>query len=205
MNIHTFIRTENEIETSVFFTSSTTSKQGKPNKPQRFFVLLILLLAFGIGTPYMIKNLSQPKQIVVLSDEEKLEKLIEKVLDGDFLSESEWNELCRLIRVVKGIDVKACDECRNYLKALLGGKHYKHLEQYKNHDEKQIKKGIKSYENQIQLHKNKIKKPENFITNWNDLDFRRREALVNKKWNEDIKRLQEQKEILECILKNRIP
>jgi len=176
-------------------------KKSRSNKPKKN-ILLLLVLIFGLIIFYVSDNFTNTNK-VVLSDSEKLNELIDKVLKDVPLLEAEWNELCRLLAKEKGIEINACDECRNYTKALLGGKHYKHLTNYKNHSTKEIEKGINSYEKQIQLHQNKIKEPEKYIPTWKSLDYRQREALINKKWNKDIERLKEQKEILECILKNR--
>lgn len=206
MNISSFVGLETDIGTNIQISANTTTSQSnRNNKPKRFFVFFIMLLVIGVGTVYIVDSLTEPKTVVVPNDEVKLQELVDKVLKGVPLPDAGWNDLCRLLSVVKGIDINACEECRNYIKALLGGRHYKHYKQYENIPEKQLNKGIKSYEKQIQLHKNKISNPKQFIPNWNNLDPRQRDALIEKKWNEDIKRLQEQKEILECILKNRIP
>jgi len=49
----------------------------------------------------------------------------------------------------------------------------------------------------------KIVNPKKYYPNWESLDPRNRDNLINKKWKQDIQRQSEQKEILECILKNR--
>ena len=81
-----------------------------------------------------------------------------------------------------------------------GGKHAKMLSDYSNKPIKEIQKGIKSYEKQIAIHKDKIARPSNYCPDWDKLDLRQREALINKKWPSDIKGFEEQKEILRSIL-----
>jgi hypothetical protein len=133
--------------------------------------------------------------------EQRFEQLVKK-LKSEELTNSEWAEVCELLAELKHIYISDCADCQSYITALLGGKHSPHLKMYSKRTVKEVEKGIRSYQKQIELHENKIKNPERFIPDWYDLDPRQREALVSKKWNEDIKRLKEQKEILECILKN---
>lgn len=129
--------------------------------------------------------------------------MVDKVLKGVPLPDAAWNDLCRLLSIVKGIDINACEECRNYTKALLGGKHGNWLREYLNIADKSIIKGINKLERQIIEHLDKIKNPFLHYPNWDKLDPRRRNHLTDYKWKKDIERQREQKEILECILKNR--
>lgn len=69
---------------------------------------------------------------------------------------------------------------------------------------KEIEKGIKSLEKQIQEHADKISNPQKYIKDFDKLDIRQQENLINKKWNSDIARQKEQKQILEQILQERI-
>ena len=174
-------------------------------KPQRFFIWILIILSIGIGTVYLISRFTEPEPITIPipSDTEKLQELIDKVVAGVLISEIEWKDLCRLLSVVKNIDINSCDECRNYTTALLGGKHGKWMQEYIDLPDKNLTKGIKSFDKQIQLHIDKINNPKKYYPNWDNLNPLRKNHLINTKWKKDIKRQREQKEILECILKNR--
>ena len=62
---------------------------------------------------------------------------------------------------------------------------------------------IGSFERRIQEHRHKIHDPEHNVTGFVRLDPRQQQALIESKWPADIKRLQEQKAILEGILQER--
>lgn len=68
---------------------------------------------------------------------------------------------------------------------------------------KEIEKSIWSYEKLIIEHKDKIANPSKHYSDWNDLDTKRRIALLNKKWPIEIKGYEEQQKILQIILKER--
>ena len=91
----------------------------------------------------------------------------------------------------------------SYLKAMNGGKHSGWARDYINKPTKEIKNGIKTLEKQIELHKNKIKNPEKYYPDFKKLDIREQEANIHKVWPRDIAKQQEQKNILEGILRNR--
>jgi hypothetical protein len=93
-----------------------------------------------------------------------------------------------------------------------GGKHAGHYITHINLPDKSLRKAIRSYQRRIQEHKNLIKDPKKYIEvykktkdylPWDQLYPDERVSLLGKKWPSDIKRLEEQKEILERILKNR--
>lgn len=176
-------------------------KKLRSNKPKRN-ILLLLVLICGLIIFYVSDNFTNTDK-VVLSDSEKLNELIDKVLKDVPLLDSEWNELCRLLSKERGIEINACDECRNYTKALLGGRHENWLHKYQDVPDKSILKGINKLERQIFEHLDKIKNPSAYYPEWDKLDPRRKSHLVDYKWKKDIERQREQKEILECILKNR--
>ncbi len=69
---------------------------------------------------------------------------------------------------------------------------------------KEIQKGVNSYEKQIALHKDKIANPGKHCPDWDKLDPRQREALVNKKWPAEIQVYEEQRSVLQSILNERI-
>ncbi|KIE04805.1 hypothetical protein NF27_FR00010 [Candidatus Jidaibacter acanthamoeba] len=84
-----------------------------------------------------------------------------------------------------------------------GGKHQAWAKQYVDKPDIELERGIKSFEKQIKLHEDKIKNPEKYYPDFKKLDIREQEANINKIWPRDIRKQQEQKRILEDILKNR--
>jgi hypothetical protein len=88
--------------------------------------------------------------------------------------------------------------------ASAGGKHAGALKIALQQSEKELKKGIASFEKQISLHRDKIANPSKHIKNWHELDPRQQEALINKKWQSDIDRLTEQRDILHDVLKSKL-
>jgi len=90
-----------------------------------------------------------------------------------------------------------------YETAREGGKHAGFLRNYANKSAAEIRRGITSIEKEIAKHRDKIANPENHIKDWNKLDPRQKEALVNKKWPSDIQRQTEQAQILKELLKTK--
>ncbi|MFA5249954.1 MAG: hypothetical protein WC371_00900 [Parachlamydiales bacterium] len=82
--------------------------------------------------------------------------------------------------------------------------HVKMVRDYLSKPTKEIQKGIKSYEKQIALHKEKIANPSKFIPHWDKLHPERQQALINKKWPAEIQCYIEQRDILKSILNERI-
>lgn len=133
---------------------------------------------------------------------QRLEELKEK-LNVKELTDEEWEELCELLAKVKGIVLTECSYCRNYVKAIFQVKHYRHLKNYEQRSNKELEKGIRKYQRRINEHYDKIADPRKYYPDWDNYHPNRKNDLINSHWPNDIKRLNEQKEILECILKNR--
>ena len=62
------------------------------------------------------------------------------------------------------------------------------------------RKGIQSIEKQIAEHRDKIANPEKFIPDFKELDPRQQKALLERKWPSDIRRQQQQLDILKGLL-----
>jgi len=92
---------------------------------------------------------------------------------------------------------------RAYEVAKQGGKHHEFWKQYLNKSEKELKKGIRSFQRRIDEHKAKIANPESIIPNFKELDPRHQSALL-RGWEDDIVRQTEQMGILEGILRDRV-
>ncbi len=92
-----------------------------------------------------------------------------------------------------------------YKVAMSQNKHARMVRDYLDKPAKEIQKGINSYEKQIAIHKDKIVNPTKYYPDWDKLDPRQREALINKKWPTEIQVYEEQKKVLQSILDERIP
>ena len=88
--------------------------------------------------------------------------------------------------------------------AINQNKHIKMVRDYLDKPAKEIQKGINSYEKQITIHEDKIVNPIKYYPDWDKLDPKQREALVNKKWPAEIKGYEEQRDILQSILNERL-
>jgi hypothetical protein len=75
-------------------------------------------------------------------------------------------------------------------------------ENYKDRNKNELKKGIKSFDKQIELHKNKMKDPAKYNPGWENFHPDRKISLMGR-WQKDVERHMEQKAILEEILKTR--
>lgn len=95
-------------------------------------------------------------------------------------------------------------ESEVYKAAIFQNKHVKMVRDYLDKPSKEIQKGVTSYERQIALHKDKIANPAKHCPDWDKLDPRQREALLNKKWPTEIQVYEEQRSILQSILNERI-
>nr|WP_281247816.1 DUF637 domain-containing protein [Halomonas ilicicola] len=84
-----------------------------------------------------------------------------------------------------------------------GGKHAGFLKNNQDRPTEELAKGAAKIEKQIALHQAKIKDPAKYVEGWSKLDPRQQEALVNKKWPSDIRRQEEQRDILKGILSER--
>ncbi|MBF0318017.1 MAG: hypothetical protein HQL04_07555 [Nitrospirae bacterium] len=87
-----------------------------------------------------------------------------------------------------------------YETAKAGGKHYGFLQNYQERPIEELQRGVSSIKKQIADHYAKIKNPQEHIKNFEHLDQRRQKYLLESKWSSDIKRLNEQLEILEMII-----
>ena len=90
-----------------------------------------------------------------------------------------------------------------YIVAKNGGKHAPLLPQFEGKTAKEIQKSIKSYEKQIALHQDKIANPSSHIPEWHELDPRRQDALINRRWPAEIQCYEEQRDVLQSILNQR--
>ncbi len=91
-----------------------------------------------------------------------------------------------------------------YIAAKNGGKHARLIELYGGRSTKEIQKGVKSLEKQITNHKDKIANPSKHCPDWDTMDPRRKDALINKRWPAEIQCYTEERDILQTILEQMI-
>ncbi len=87
-----------------------------------------------------------------------------------------------------------------YIIAKSGGKHADLIPQYSGRSIKEIQKGIKSYDKQVAIHKDKIANPSTYCPDWNKMDPRHKKSLVEVKWPAEIESYTEQGHVLQSIL-----
>ena len=90
-----------------------------------------------------------------------------------------------------------------YATARAGGRHGAFYQLYVRRRSEEIRRGIRSLEQRIQEHRTKLQAPAQEVIGFAQLDPRQQRALIESKWPADITRLQEQKTILEGILRER--
>lgn len=92
---------------------------------------------------------------------------------------------------------------KDYLTAASGGKHYGKLKNFiKKYNDKQLQKSIKSYNATIEEHKQKIADPRSVYPNWDSFDEREKAGYL-RKWENDIQRNEEERNIAIGLLKRR--
>ena len=90
-----------------------------------------------------------------------------------------------------------------YLIAKNGGANHGWYKLQRELPESKIRKGIRSFEEQIELHRQWIENPLTKTPDFYSLDLRRQENLVNFHWPSDIKRHQDFITILQGILQEK--
>jgi hypothetical protein len=87
-----------------------------------------------------------------------------------------------------------------YQAAKAGGRHGVFYQVYVRSSSQEIRRGIRSLARRVQEHEEKIRTTGQSVVGFAQLDPRQQRALIEHKWPADIKRLQEQQDILEGIL-----
>jgi hypothetical protein len=84
-----------------------------------------------------------------------------------------------------------------------GEKHQRWKQQYETKNSEEIKRGIRSFDKQINLHEDKINNPEKYVSDFSSRNEHYRQGLL-KKWHKEIETYKEQKAILEKIMEQRL-
>ena len=90
-----------------------------------------------------------------------------------------------------------------YETAKAGGRHGAFYRLYMPRRTEEIRRGIRSLNQRIQEHREKMRNPGHNVAGYMQLDARQQRALLESKWPADIQRLQEQRDILAGILQER--
>lgn len=198
MNVLLF---QNSQKVNVLLPKQNATEQTTP-KPKRFQKFALLLI-FKVLILYFAYNMLNGTFNTIKT--QRFEQLKAHIQSGKTLTESEKDEFCQLLQEVKGIYLNNCIEniYTPYLFAILDIRHGGFYDTYKNKPDKELSKAIKSYEKQILIHKEKIANPVKYYPDWESLYPKRKTALLEKLWPDEILNLTEEKQILEEILKQR--
>jgi len=175
--------------------------ENKGRSPFFYIGILVLVMSLLSLSYHAIEELIEIKKHQI--EKSRFAELSDKLVKGENLSETEWEKLCDLLFKVKRIQINACDSCHDYLRALVGGRHETFLNNYQKCTDKELLKGVKSLDKQINLHLDKIANPKSYIPEWDEFELRKQDGTI-KKWQKDIERQSQHRQILDCILKNRV-
>ena len=89
-----------------------------------------------------------------------------------------------------------------YAIARAGGRHAGLLQTYERKSTAEIQRALRSYERQVELHRQKIYSPEQFVQDWGTLRSHIQSGLL-RHWQEDMVRNQELAEIMRGLLRER--
>jgi hypothetical protein len=89
-----------------------------------------------------------------------------------------------------------------YEMAKAGGRHAGLLRTYQGKNTGEIQRALRSYERQADLHRQKLRSPEQFVKDWAVKSARTQEGLL-RHWQEDLARNQELAEVMRGILHDR--
>ncbi|MES2273256.1 MAG: hypothetical protein V4487_03600 [Chlamydiota bacterium] len=158
---------------------------------------LILETAAGIGNSVKIKEVVHTGRTTAFFGQELgfTAREMAELKQAGKLESTINSRLDRLISQSESEVLKA---------AISQDNHVKMVKDYLGKSVKEIQKGINSYEKQIAIHKDKIVNPSKYYPDWNELHPARRDALINKRWPAEIKLYEEQRNILQSILNERV-
>jgi hypothetical protein len=83
--------------------------------------------------------------------------------------------------------------------AKAGGRHAGTIKNYAARPADELQKAVRGYEKQVNIHRDKIINPEDYVTDWGSLDPAR-QARLQQKWEEDMIRNKELAEIMRQML-----
>ena len=89
-----------------------------------------------------------------------------------------------------------------YATARAGGRHAGLLRTYERKSTAEIQRALRSYERQVELHRQKLHSPEQFVQDWGTLRSHVQSGLL-RHWQEDMVRNEELAEIMRGLLRER--
>ncbi len=109
----------------------------------------------------------------------------------------------KLREAVRFLIGSAMTQGNAYATAKAGGRHGAFYRLYMQRRTVEIRRGIRSLDQRIQEHREKMSDPVHNVAGYTQLDPRQQRALLESKWPADIRRLQEQRDILAGIGRER--
>lgn len=94
------------------------------------------------------------------------------------------------------------EEQSAYDVARTGGRHAGLLRTYQGKSTAEIQRALRSYERQVELHRQKMSYPEQFVQDWAHKSLRVQRGLLQH-WQEDLARNRELAEVMRGILQER--
>lgn len=89
-----------------------------------------------------------------------------------------------------------------YAVAKAGGRHAGLLQTYQGKSTREIQRAMRSYERQVELHRQKMRHPEQFVEAWDQKNSHAQRRLL-RHWQDDLTRNQELAEVMRGILQER--
>ena len=89
-----------------------------------------------------------------------------------------------------------------YEVARAGGRHSGLLRVYQEKSTSELQRAVRSYERQVELHRQKIEHPEQFVQDW-DQKSPRVQSGLRRHWQEDRVRNQELADVMRGLLRER--
>jgi len=86
--------------------------------------------------------------------------------------------------------------------ARMGGRHAGLLQTYQGKNTAEIRRALRSYERQVELHQQKMRRPEQCVEAWESKQPRVQRGLL-RHWQEDVVRNQELAEVMRGLLRER--
>lgn len=107
----------------------------------------------------------------------------------------------RILGIVPGGKIlKEVDKAYDIAKA--GGKYSGALKEYIKRPTKDIQNAVRSYERQVEVHRQKLANPANYVPNWHTLRTEHQQNLL-RHWQQDLERNAAHANIMRGILKER--
>lgn len=143
-------------------------------------------------THYFRRDSKQFEEFKKVLGAENMPETVEKFQELKYNKSKEFEEL-RQTKIQE----------QDYLTATSGGKHHGKLVDFeKNQNNKQLEKSIRKYNKTIEEHQQKMADPRSFYPDWDKFDERQKAGYL-RKWEKDLKRNTEERNVAIGLLKRR--